>query len=85
MLEGRKISFKHTQKCEPYKSEDGKQYLETKEVVIHDGLVIDKYRGTPHKIDGVRDVWNYALVDFYLVLVNHELYHVLPTDIVGIN
>lgn len=83
MLVGRRIDFKHIQICEPYK-EDGK-YETTKEVIINGGTVIDKYRGTPHKIDGIRDVWNYALVDFYLVKGSDcELYHVLPKDIVKI-
>jgi len=83
MLEGKKISFKHTQKCEPY-AENG-QYLTTKEVVIHDGLVIDKYRGSANGIDSNRGLMPLALIDYYLVSKDYALYHVLPKDIIGIN
>lgn len=85
MLVGKSISFKHTEKCEPYESEDGKRWLSTKEVVIVGGIVIDKYRGSFQGLDAIRDVFNYALVDFYLVSDSEGvLYHVLPKDITKI-
>ena len=84
MLVGKKISFNHTVKCEPYKSKDDKRYLETKKIVIDNAEVIDKYRGSTHSLDNDRGLVPLGLVDFYLVSKDDDLYHVLPKDIIKI-
>lgn len=80
---GRKISFKHTEKCETYLKNG--QYFNTEVVIIEDGTVIDKYRGSFQKLNDTRDIFNYAFVDFYLVSKKGVLYHVLPTDVIIVN
>ena len=81
---GRTVYFRVEVKVKEY-IENG-CYKNTKSVVKV-GVVLDKYRGSAQDINPIRDVFNYALVDFYLISVDEDLYlyHVLPKDIIRIS
>lgn len=79
---GKKVYFK-TEIVVPEYVENG-QYKNTK-IVEKAGVILDKYRGSVHKIDSVRDIFNHVIVDFYLINAGDtNLYHVLPKDIINV-
>lgn len=76
---GKIVIFETEIKCEEY-IQDGR-HKDTKMVQI-EGVIIDKYRGSAHRISDIRDIFNYALVDFYLIKSNDEFFHVLPKNLI---
>ncbi len=77
------VNFIASVECDQYVNTHG-VWVNTKEVVIEGGLILDKYRGSANGIAQIRDIFAYPLVDFYLIKKDDDLYHVLPTKIVKI-
>lgn len=81
-MNGRKVYFK-TEIVVPEYVENG-QHKNSK-IVEKTGVILDKYRGSVHKIELTRDIFNYVIVDFYLINGGDtNLYHVLPKDVIKV-